>query len=102
MLVHAEKRQFYTDIIVLGFKDAYREMHPGQKYCSWWKGFKKLWAMSIGYRLDDVFLSKTVQHNHLIRSVILASYRYHTAPSDHAPVLVTFYQQPTKTQLAIS
>jgi hypothetical protein len=43
-----------------------------------------------------VFLPETVQHNHLIRSVILASYRYHSAPSDHAPVLVTYYQQPIK------
>jgi len=91
-----EERQFYTNMLALGFKDAYRVMHPGQKYYSWWKCFKKLWAMSRGYRLDYVFLPETVQHNHLIRSVILASYRYHSAPSDHAPVLVTYYQQPIK------
>ena len=52
--------------------------------------------MSRGNELDCVFLPKTVQQNHLIRSVILASYRYHAAPSDHALVLVTYYQQPTK------
>jgi hypothetical protein len=91
-----EERQFYTDMLALGFKDAYRVMHPGQKYYSWWKCFKKLWAMSRGYRLDYVFLPETVQQNHLIRSVILASYRYHSASSDHAPVLVTYYQQPLK------
>jgi len=56
--------------------------------------------MSRRYRLDYVFLPETVQQNHLIRSVILASYRYHAAPSDHAPVLVTYYQQPTKNAIS--
>ena len=56
--------------------------------------------MSRGYRLDYVFLPKTVRQNHLICSVILASYRYHTVPSDYAPVLVTYYQQPTKNAIS--
>ena len=35
-----EERQFYTDMLALGFKDAHREMYPGQKYYSWWKCFE--------------------------------------------------------------
>jgi hypothetical protein len=95
-----EERQFYTDMLELGFKDIYREMHPGQKRYSWWKCFKKLWAMSRGYRLDYVFLPSTVERIHYVRSVILASYRYNTAPSDHAPVLVAYFQQPLKNSLS--
>ncbi|MCC5786143.1 MAG: endonuclease/exonuclease/phosphatase family protein [Phycisphaerales bacterium] len=64
----------------LGFIDAWRTMHPGEKAASWvsWRG--------EGYRLDHAFLSRSL--GVLLRSCRFSHGELEARLSDHAPLVL--------------
>lgn len=79
-----EEREVLQRFIDLGFKDVFRDRHPGEKgHYSWWSNRPGVRERNIGWRIDYFLVSAN-----LAGAVKDARYLPEVLGSDHCPVLL--------------
>lgn len=79
-----EERAKFTDLLASGFKDSWREFHPGEAKYSWWSYRMAARERNVGWRIDYFLVSDNIADkitNTDIHNQILGS--------DHCPVELT-------------
>ena len=79
-----EERQGITEILRAGFRDTFRDLHPGVQRYTWWSHWGQARANNIGWRIDYFFVSGA-----LAERVSEAEIYENVTGSDHCPVSVT-------------
>ena len=83
-----QERAWIDDLLKLGFLDAFRELHLGQReHYTWWSPWGSSKAQNTGWRFDYLLLSKTSAHR-LVSAHIDAGAVLRSGISDHAPLTV--------------
>lgn len=80
MFTPAERKKI-SDILALGYVDAFREKCPEKKAYTWWSYAYNARENDIGWRIDYFFISKSLQP--LLREAFM---RRETLGSDHGPL----------------
>ncbi len=80
-----EEREGIDKIILAGFIDTFRDLHPNEsnKY-TWWTHWQNARARNVGWRLDYIFASKS-----LTKYFKSADIHPNIMGSDHCPVSLT-------------
>lgn len=78
-----EEREGFQNYVDAGFVDTFRLFHQGNGYYSWWSHFAKSRERNVGWRIDYVMVSKSLQPK-----VEAADIHPHLMGSDHCPVSV--------------
>lgn len=78
-----EEREWFTDILSLGFKDVFREVNPDEKTYSWWSYRAGARGKNLGWRLD-YFLCGIEAFSKVSDIQIMTS----VLGSDHCPVQI--------------
>ncbi|HTE05103.1 MAG TPA: exodeoxyribonuclease III [Planctomycetota bacterium] len=86
----AAERQWFTELLALGWVDVLRTLHPGEPdLYSWWSNRGQARAKDVGWRIDYVLASPSLaalaQESWIEKRAGL---------SDHAPVWVRFGPRP--------
>lgn len=76
-----EERKQIDKIIALGFVDTFREFHQAGGHYTWWPYFAKARERNLGWRIDYVFVSKSLAPQ-LKDAFILPEVK----GSDHCPI----------------
>ena len=76
-----EEREGIDKLIDAGFVDAFRLFHKGKGHYTWWSHFSNARMRNIGWRIDYIFVSKSLVPK--VRSVRIYP-EFHG--SDHCPV----------------
>jgi exodeoxyribonuclease-3 len=85
--ITVDERKKVQELINLGFKDVFRELHPEDKLFSWWDYRGGSFHQNKGLRIDLVFANKAVVKK--IKDVFIdRQARKNPTPSDHAPVIL--------------
>ena len=79
------ERQALADILALGYRDAYRNLHPDTVQYSWWDYRMGGLRRNIGMRIDLTLCSDNLA---LHDAGIDTAPRHWERPSDHAPAWV--------------
>ena len=79
-----EERKQIDELINLGFIDSFRELHKDGEHYSFWSYMTKARERNVGWRLDYVFISKSLKLN-LKKAFIMNK----VMGSDHCPVGIT-------------
>ena len=85
ILCSAPERQALADILALGYRDAYRNLHPDTVQYSWWDYRMGGLRRNIGMRIDLTLCSDNLA---LHDAGIDTAPRHWERPSDHAPAWV--------------
>jgi exodeoxyribonuclease III (xth) len=85
ILCSAPERQALANLLALGFKDAYRTLHPDSQQFSWWDYRMGGLRRNIGLRIDLTLTSDALT---LADAGINTAPRHWERPSDHAPAWV--------------
>jgi len=78
-----EERGAFSDLLALGFTDAYRYLYPEKVEYSWWSYRMRARERNIGWRIDYFVVSDRLQP--LLEDVII---RGDVLGSDHCPVIL--------------
>jgi len=76
-----EERAWFTELLGSGWRDCFREMHPGVEAYSWWSNRGQARANDVGWRIDYVLATPAVR-------LLDARIEKDASLSDHAPVTV--------------
>jgi exodeoxyribonuclease-3 len=76
-----QERERITAIIEMGFSDSFRQFHPDEKKYSWWPYFANARARNLGWRIDYIFSSNSLE-SQLKKAFILNE----VMGSDHCPI----------------
>ncbi len=77
-----EEREGFTNFVKAGFIDTFRTFHPDEPgHYTWWTHWANARARNVGWRIDYVLASKSVQKN--IKETFILS---DVLGSDHCPV----------------
>ncbi len=79
-----EEREGIDKIIDAGFVDSFRKFHQGNGHYSWWSHWSNARERNVGWRIDYVFVSKS-----LAKMVKTAEIHPAIMGSDHCPVSIT-------------
>lgn len=79
-----EEREGIDNIVSAGFVDTFRKFITGNGHYSWWSHWGQARARNVGWRIDYIFVSKS-----LIPSVQAAEIHGDIMGSDHCPVSIT-------------
>ena len=85
ILCSTAERQALADILALGYRDAYRNLHPDTVQYSWWDYRMGGLRRNIGMRIDLTLCSNNLA---LHDAGIDTEPRHWERPSDHAPAWV--------------
>jgi exodeoxyribonuclease-3 len=85
------EREMFRSLIDLGLADAVRQLHQDKSVFSWWDYRMNAFRRSWGLRIDHVLASAVLQP---VEAGVDVDFRAMERPSDHAPVWVTFAQEP--------
>lgn len=77
------EREWFEELLGLGFVDAYRYLNPDEKQYSWWGFAHNLRQRNIGWRLDYFLVD-----NSLVNEIKSCVYLDEQMGSDHCPVLL--------------
>jgi exodeoxyribonuclease III len=77
------EREWVTDLLASGFKDAFRHFEPSGGHYTWWSMLKGVRERNVGWRLDYVFLE-----DRLIPSLVACRHLPERTGSDHCPVVL--------------
>ncbi len=84
-----QERERFAQLLAGGYRDLYREAHPGTREFSWWDYRAGAFHRGMGLRID--FLLGTPEVSARLRSITIdRDYRKKRdglTPSDHAPVI---------------
>ncbi len=87
-LFQPEPRGRYRAMLDLGYTDAFRSLHPGEKgQFTFWDYFRQAFEHNRGIRIDHFLLSPDVAKR-LVSCEIDRGPRAEPRPSDHTPILV--------------
>jgi exodeoxyribonuclease-3 len=79
-----EEREGIDNAVAMGFVDTFRHFTPsGNGHYTWWSNFANSRARNIGWRIDYIFVSKS-----LVTRVIKAEIFPEVMGSDHCPVSI--------------
>ena len=78
-----EERKQIDKIIKLGFIDTLRKFHKEKGNYTWWPYFNRARERNLGWRIDYIFISKT-----LIPKIKNAFILKKTTGSDHCPIRI--------------
>ncbi|MFQ3574617.1 MAG: endonuclease/exonuclease/phosphatase family protein, partial [Thermodesulfovibrionales bacterium] len=84
-----EERESLKDLVMLGFTDTFRYLHPDVRMFSWWDYTGGAVWKNEGMRIDYIFCSNNLKDN--IKSAEIDTWprkRRVPTPSDHTPVIV--------------
>lgn len=81
------EQAIFQQILDLGFVDSYRLFHEEDKQYTWWDYRLKAFDRNMGYRIDHILVSQTLQPQ-CQACDIDKSLRALDKPSDHAPVIL--------------
>lgn len=76
-----EEREWITNYLKNGFKDAFRELYPDKVQYTWWTYRFNARARNIGWRLDYFLVSDSLMEN--VKDVVIHN---EIQGSDHCPV----------------
>lgn len=79
--VTAQERAGFSTLLNSGFVDTFRAKHPDVRRWSWWSNFAQCRARNVGWRIDYVLVSSSLQE-HITVADCLNDY----LGSDHCPV----------------
>ena len=86
-LVQPESRAAYARLLMQGWTDALRELHPNERIYTFWHYLRKRWERNAGLRLDHILLSPVVAKR-LTKASVDRAVRGQLDASDHAPTWV--------------
>ena len=78
-----EERQGITNLILAGFVDSFRHLHPNAVRYTWWSHWGQARANNIGWRIDYFFVSKKLQ-----KKLKSAEIYENIMGSDHCPISI--------------
>jgi exodeoxyribonuclease III len=86
-LFRPEVRAAFQQLLVQGWTDAVRSLHPGEKLYTFWDYFRNAYARDAGLRLDHLLLSPSIK-TRLLGAGVDRDVRGWDKASDHAPTWV--------------
>jgi exodeoxyribonuclease-3 len=86
-LFRPEVRAAFQQLLVQGWTDAVRSLHPGEKLYTFWDYFRNAYARDAGLRLDHLLLSPSIK-TRLLGAGVDRDVRGWEKASDHAPTWV--------------
>ncbi len=89
ILVSDIERDYFKQILSLGFTDSFRILNPKSNEYSWWDYRMAGFRRNLGMRIDHILVSKSLLPD-LIHSYIDKEPRKLERPSDHTPVISEF------------
>ena len=78
-----EEREGADNLVEAGFTDTFRIFHKGNGNYTWWSPFRKARERGIGWRIDYIFVSKSLE-----KRVKKAEIHADIMGSDHCPVSI--------------
>lgn len=89
VLFSEPERQAFKDMLHVGLKDCFRQLHPDEAAYSWWDYRMNAFKRNMGLRIDHI-LANTSFANTCVSCYIDNKPRAWERPSDHAPVIAEF------------
>lgn len=87
-LFRPEVRDAFARLVALGWTDAVRALHPGERIYTFWDYFRNAWMMrDAGLRIDHLLLSPSVA-GRLVSAGVDREIRGWEKASDHAPTWI--------------
>ncbi len=86
ILVSPEEREFFNNILNIGFHDSYRKINPEKQEYSWWDYRMAGFRRNLGMRIDHILVSSKII-SEVKNSYIDKEPRKLERPSDHTPVV---------------
>jgi exodeoxyribonuclease III len=86
-LFRPEVRDAYAALVKLGWTDALRTMHPGERIYTFWDYFRNAYGRNAGLRIDHLLLTPDLAKR-LKRADVDKEVRGWEKSSDHAPVWI--------------
>jgi exodeoxyribonuclease-3 len=86
-LFRPEVRQAFARLITMGWTDALRKLHPGERIYTFWDYFRNNYERDAGLRIDHLLLSPAVA-NRLSGAGVDRDVRGWDKASDHAPTWI--------------
>jgi exodeoxyribonuclease-3 len=87
-LIQPQSRTAFARLVKLGWTDALREQHPGQRIYTFWHYIRHRFERDAGLRLDHLLLSPELAAR-LQASGVDRAVRGEEGASDHAPTWIT-------------
>lgn len=87
-LFQPEPRERYRQMLALGYTDAFRSLHPGEKQFTFWDYFRQAFEHNRGIRIDHFLLSPAAA-SRLAGCIIDKAPRALEKPSDHTPIILS-------------
>ena len=87
ILCSNEERQWFQNLLALGFTDAVRFLAKDEKIYSWWDYRMNAFRRNLGMRIDHILLTPNLMQK-TTKYQIDKTERATERPSDHAPVWV--------------
>lgn len=78
-----QERQFFSDLLDLGFLDTFRFLYPERRAYSWWGTTSNLRQRDIGWRIDYILVDEALKNR-----IMDCRYLKDQEGSDHCPVAV--------------
>jgi exodeoxyribonuclease-3 len=86
-LFRPDVRKAFSDLVVMGWTDAVRELHPEERIYTFWDYFRNAWARDAGLRIDHLLLAPSTALS-LVGAGVDREVRGWEKASDHAPTWV--------------
>ena len=80
-------RDAFARLVALGWTDAVRALHPGERIYTFWDYFRNAWMRDAGLRIDHLLLSPSVA-GRLVSAGVDREIRGWEKASDHAPTWI--------------
>ena len=87
-LLQPESRACYAELLVQGWVDAIRALHPDERIYTFWDYFRQHWQRNAGLRIDHLLLNATLAPR-LESAGVDTWVRDRPGASDHAPTWIT-------------
>lgn len=80
-------RDAFARLVALGWTDAVRALHPGERIYTFWDYFRNAWMRDAGLRIDHLLLGPSVA-GRLVSAGVDREIRGWEKASDHAPTWI--------------
>jgi exodeoxyribonuclease III len=87
-LLQPESRSAYARLLRQGWTDALRQLHPDERFYTYWSYLRHRWPNNKGLRLDHFLLSPSLGKR-LAKGGVDRAVRGQDGASDHAPAWIT-------------
>lgn len=94
-LLQPESREAYQRLLVQGWIDSVRAIHPSEQVFTFWDYFRNHWSRNAGLRIDHLLLNRKLAPR-LVDANVDRWVRGREKPSDHAPTWVELADEKKK------